>query len=213
MGEKSGRSRRLIGGTIGASCVALLMAACGGEREAETEVEPGAVAAAPAPAAAAPADTQPAAPDPELTVAGDGLRLMDGSSESGRPLPFGMPMEAVLATLEGARGKAERSTNEECGAGSLEFANWKDDGLSLVFMDGRFAGWSLDGRGGGAVTTGANVGPGSTRRALEAAHQPTFDETSLGTEFLAGDIGGVLDGDGPDARITNMWAGVNCIFR
>jgi hypothetical protein len=188
----------------------LLIAACGAERESEAEAVSGEQGAPAAPAGAAPADT--VAEDPELALAEAGLRLFDGTSESGRPIPFGMPMEEAIATMEKVRGKAKRSTNPECGAGSLEFANW-DDGFALVFNEGRFAGWSLDGRGGAAIKTSGNVGPGSTRRELEAAHQIKVDETSLGTEFMAGDISGVLDGAGPDARITNMWAGVNCIFR
>jgi hypothetical protein len=213
MADKFGRSSLPAGSRmIAALCTAILIAACGAEREPEGEAvsaEPGALA--PAPAAAPPADTA-AADDPELALAEDGLRLFDGTSESGRPIPFGMPMEQVITTMEGVRGKAKRSTNPECGAGSLEFANW-DDGLGLVFQDARFVGWSLDGRGGADVKTSGNVGPGSTRRELEAAHQVKVDETTLGTEFMAGDIAGVLDGAGPDARITNMWAGVNCIFR
>jgi len=214
MGETFGRGRLTIGRSVVAGCAALLLAACGGEGESETgavaadTTAPAATAPAPAPAPA-PADT---ADDPALAVADNGVRVFDGTSESGRPLPFGMPMEAVLATMEGLRGKAERSTNSECGAGSIEFANWKD-GLGLLFQEGRFVGWALDGRGGGEVKTSGGVGPGSTRRELEAAHQIKIDETSLGTEFMAGDIAGVLDGAGPDARILTMWAGVNCVFR
>jgi len=214
MDEQPGRSRRsAVGRAIAVLCAMLVIAACGEGSEPEVKSVPAAPsspASASAPAAAAPADT--VADDPELALAEDGLRLFDGTNEDGRPLPFGMPMDAVISTLEGVRGKARRSTNPECGAGSLEFANW-DDGFALVFDEGRFVGWSLDGGRGADVKTSGNVGPGSTRRELEAAHQIKVDETTLGTEFMAGDIAGVLDGPGPDARITNMWAGINCIFR
>ncbi len=216
MREKSERSRLPAGGVIAALCAALLLTACGGDREPETKAvaaDPSAPAVAPAPAAATtPADTQDAAAKPVLAVEEEGLRLFDAASGSARPIAFGMPTEQVVAALEAVRGKAERGTHSECGAGTLDFANWKD-GLSLLFQEGRFVGWAADDRGGGAVTTISNVGPGSTRRELEAAYQIQIDETSLGTEFMAGGITGVLDGQGPDARITNMWAGVNCVFR
>lgn len=217
MREKSGWSSLPARGVIAALCAALLLTACGGDEEPETKTvaaEPSAPAAAPAPApvAATPADTPAAAAKPVLAVEEEGLRLFDAGSGSARPLAFGLPTEQVVTALEGILGKAERGTHSECGAGSLDFANWKD-GLSLLFQEGRFVGWALDERGGGTVSTASGIRPGSTRRELEAAYQITVDETSLGTEFMAGAITGVLDGKGPDARITNMWAGVNCVFR
>jgi hypothetical protein len=37
--------------------------------------------------------------------------------------------------------------------------------------------------------------------------------TSLGTEFTAGEMSGLLTGDTPEAKITGLWAGTNCAFR
>lgn len=216
MREKSGWSSRPAGGVIAALCAALLLTACGGEEEPETKAvsaEPSAPAAAPAPApvAATPADTPAAAAKPVLAVEEEGLRLFDAASGSARPLAFGTPTEQVVTALEGIRGKAERGTLSECGAGALDFVNWKD-GLSLLFQEGRFVGWALDERGG-TVTTASSIRPGSTRWELEAAYKVKVEESTLGTEFYTGAISGLLDGKGADARITNMWAGVNCVFR
>jgi hypothetical protein len=59
----------------------------------------------------------------------------------------------------------------------------------------------------------SGIGPGSTRAELEAVYEVEVEPTSLGIEFSAGGIGGLLDGESPDARITAMWAGVTCLFR
>ncbi len=58
------------------------------------------------------------------------------------------------------------------------------------------------------------MGPGTTRQALAAAVPSIkFENTSLGVEFAAGDIFGVVDGPGPGAKVTDMWAGVSCVAR
>ena len=147
-----------------------------------------------------------------LAVDGEGLRLVDPASGRSTPLAFGLPEDEVVASLERLRGRAARGTNGECGAGPLRYANWPD-GLSLLFGDKHFAGWSLDKRAAGTITTMAGIGPGSRRSELESAYAAKFMVTTIGTEFSAGKIGGVLDGAKPTARITVMWAGTTCIFR
>jgi hypothetical protein len=147
-----------------------------------------------------------------LSVEAEGLRLFDPNTGAASALPFGTPRQKLLDVLEASRSPADTGTNSECGAGPLDYAAWAD-GLTLHFQEGKFAGWALDERAEGALATASGIGPGSTRPALDAAYQPTLSETSLGTEFAAGELYGVLSGGGPDARITALWAGVSCIFR
>ncbi len=144
---------------------------------------------------------------------GEGLRWFLGTNGSARPIAFGAREADVLASLEGVRGPAEKGTNQDCGAGPVQYASWPD-GLSIVFQNGRFVGWGLNRRASGALATASGVGPGMTRQALAALFDAvTFQDTSLGVEFAAGDIFGLLDGAGPKAKITDMWAGVSCVAR
>lgn len=186
--------------------VALLAACSGGEDAGADAGEP--------PPAAAPAGHDVAAPGAEamLAVEAEGVRLFDPAGGAARPLAFGMPAEQVLRALEPLRGAAERSENPECGGGGLAFAAW-DDGLTLVIDDGTFRGWALDERATARIGTASGIGVGSTRAELEGAYTVEVEESTLGTEFRAGEMSGVLDGDGPDARINALWAGLACLFR
>lgn len=169
--------------------------------------------------ATSPVDGRAAAPipassrQPTLAVDAEGLRWFVPPNGSARPLAFGTPQADVLASLERVRGPAETGTNADCGAGPVQYATWPD-GLSLVFQNGRFAGWGLDRRAAGALATANGVGPGTDRDALnDSFGSVTFRQTSLGTEFAAGGLFGVLDGAGTRATITDMWAGVSCVAR
>jgi predicted small lipoprotein YifL len=195
--------------TIHAAALLLALAGCGGSGPAEDPA-----GSAPLPAADGVAldarDTATGANRHVLAIDGEGLRLFDVVTGSATPLPFGTGRDVLLGSLEPMRGPAERGSNAECGV--QEYASW-DDGLRLIFEDHRFAGWAIDVRSAGALTTASGIGPGSTRRDLENAYTAEVGQTTLGTEFTAGGFAGVLDGAGPDARITDMWAGVACIFR
>lgn len=154
-----------------------------------------------------------ASEQPKLAVESGGLRWFLPPNGSARPLAFGAPEADVLASLERVRGPAGKGVNQDCGAGPVQYANWPD-GLSLVFQNGSFAGWGLDLRASGGLATADGVGPGTTRSVLtDSFGSVTFQNTSLGTEFAAGDIFGLLDGTGPEAKVTHMWAGVSCVAR
>lgn len=172
-------------------------------------------AAAPAEPAVQPAaQPRPAAAQPRLTVDPEGLRWFLPPNGSARPLPFGTAQADLMSSLERVRGEAGEGTNEDCGAGPVQYANWAD-GLSLLFQNGRFAGWGLDGRSRGGITTADGIGIGTTRSQLDDAIGAPLQvrQTSLGTEFTAGSYHGLFDGPGDNARITDMWAGVSCVAR
>jgi hypothetical protein len=101
------------------------------------------------------------------------------------------------------------------------------NGLTLAFQEkgrrdgnaGRewqFVGWSLNpGQAAGpAPTTMAGVGLGSTRAEVESAYAIKVVQTSLGREFsTTSGLYGLLDGAGPQARVSAMWSGTSCVFR
>ncbi len=150
-----------------------------------------------------------------LALDTEGLRLVNAESGSTRPLAFGGAEEEVVAVLTRVLGTApERGVNGECGAGPMAIAQWTD-GLTLLFSDGTFAGWAVDGdrTGADAYQTMAGIGPGSTRAEMAEVSEVAVEETSLGTEFASGDLYGILSGPGADARVTQMWAGTSCVFR
>ncbi|KQN24844.1 hypothetical protein ASE86_00675 [Sphingomonas sp. Leaf33] len=182
------------------------LTACGAAPVERTAPPPPPATPTPTPTA-----TQPAATQPVVAVDEEGLRLVDRLSGRTRPIPFGTSRSDTLAALA-RRGSPDVGTNAECGAGPLGFARYRD-GLMLQFQDDRFAGWSVDRTARGTVTTMAGIGPGSTRAALKSAYAITLPDSTLGTEFAAGAMGGLLDGPGPQARITDLWAGVTCLFR
>jgi hypothetical protein len=146
---------------------------------------------------------------PALAVEAEGLRLFNKQSGAARPIAFGTPRDDVLKMLA-FLGKPETGQNAECGAGPLDFANWAN-GLGLFFQKDRFVGWNLNPRGD--VSTASGIGPGSSRADLESAYAAQISQTSLGTEFVAGELFGLLDGKSPAAKITFMWGGVSCNFR
>lgn len=153
-------------------------------------------------------------PDATLALAPDGLRIVDRVSGATRLLGFGDPQPRVLSAMIRLRGAPrDRGLGEECGAGPLAFASW-DDGLILWFQDNRLAGWALNrGPSPSRLTTMSGIGLNVPRNTAEESVVLEVDQTTLGTEFSAGGLGGLLDGPAPDARITALWAGVTCMFR
>ncbi len=154
-----------------------------------------------------------------LALDGEGLRLINSETGSTRLLAFGTDRGAAETAIAAQLGVIDgRSSNEECGAGPIDFSNYGD--FTANFQDGEFVGWSLSGGDkNAALTTMSGVGIGTKRS--EMAKSVTFemyDESTIGTEFHtggdeAGGFSGLLDSDTPDAKITDLWAGTNCIFR
>lgn len=189
-----------------AAVLVLGLAACG---------EPAADAPAPAPKVApqTPAPVPADAHAPAIALAPDGIRLVAPGGAT-RPLDFGMDQAETVVILDRVHGGAGKATtNAECGAGPVDFVQWPD-GLSALFQDGKFVGWSVGTGGAKTLTTMNGIGIGSTRSELVAGFSGvTVQETTLGQEFDAGGLYGVLSGPGAGATIDALWAGVSCVFR
>lgn len=186
---------------------AAILALCGCDRQSVDRPDPPAALSAPAETAAPKNDIVP------LVIEGEGLRLFNPATSAATPIPFGRPQGDVLALLQRLRGPARIGTNEDCGAGPVEFATWPD-GLSLAFQRNRFVGWGVGQRASGRYATASGIGPGSTRVELDAAYAGiSIIKSSLGIEFAAGGFFGLISGTDRSSKITDMWAGTSCAAR
>jgi hypothetical protein len=185
----------------------LVLAACGGAPEQADGTN---VSAAPEAAVAgdnlavAPSQAPAAAAAKPPVLEGEGLRI--GTEK----LAYGTAKAATIAALTRALGRppGEQGTNEECGGGALEYATWRDE-ITLLFESGSFAGWDERGK----LRTAGGIGLGSSRADLASLPGLEVEESTLGTEFTSGGLGGILDSDSPAAKVTNLWGGATCVFR
>jgi hypothetical protein len=193
--------------------LALALAACGPDRPADTAGDTVRASADSASGTVAPAvDTlPPAAPAPRsIALAADGLEVIDGGAP--QRLPFGAARTRVLADVGGVLGQpAQQGMQEECPAGPLYQVGYAG-GLQLVFQDSAFVGWFA--QSGSTLRTARDIGPGSTLGQLKAAYPATkVEETSLGHEFDAGDLWGIVTDTTDAGEVEVIFAGINCIFR
>jgi hypothetical protein len=149
-----------------------------------------------------------------MALSGEGIQVVDPETGSTTLLAFGSAMPLVQNTVTQIYGTPEESAfNEECPGGPLTITTWAN-GLALNAAEDEFVGWSVRPTPASAtLTTMAGVGLGSTRSELEAAYTADVFESSLGVEFSTGQLSGLLTSMEPDGVITNLWAGLVCIFR
>ena len=160
----------------------------------------------------------PAAATTAVSLDGEGLRFVDKASGKASLLAFGAPREQAEAALARVAGAADdRSTNVECGAGSMEFTRF--DAMTLNFQGGKFAGWFLGNEpGADRYSTMSGIGIGTTRaKAKESVSIVDVEDSTIGEEFTIGGgdsaIGGMFAAPGDAAKIDALFAGANCFFR
>lgn len=189
----------------------VLLAACGGE-PSNTVLGPANTASEQVATPPANLTAETPAPQPLLNLAPGALSLVDPDSGRSRELAFGLDRAAVEDALALALGKpAERGANGECGEGAMDFARMPG-GLLVWFQEGKFVGWFTDDIATKRATA-SGIGIGSTRKELTGAYAAEISESSLGEEFTAGELSGLLSGSGATAKITAIWSGQVCNFR
>ena len=158
-----------------------------------------------------------------LSLTSDALQLVNSLTGSTREISFGKPLDETVETINKVLQIKVSSIgiNTECGAGPLKMAVWKN-GLNLIFKEQQsnkewqFAGWYLGKAAGNLqrLTTMAGIGIGSSRQEMESAYTIKVNKTSIGYEFsTSSGLYGIFDGPGKNAKITDMWSGLTCIFR
>jgi len=157
-----------------------------------------------------------AAPTPAtkaaLTLVPDGLSIVEAPTGKARLIPFGTSRGSAELTVGRAQGAQERTgTSFECGAGTIDFTSYKGD-LQLTFHDDKFVGWTIN-SGDSPLKTAKGIGVGSPRQSLDAAYKDvTVEDSSLGLLFNAGGLVGILDQDGIEGIVTDIWAGTVCLI-
>lgn len=153
-----------------------------------------------------------------VSLDGEGLRFVDKTSGKTSLLAFGVPRAQAETALANVAGQADdRSTNEECGAGPLDFTRF--DAMTLNFQDGKFVGWFLGNEpGASAYSTVSGIAIGTTRaQAKQSVAIVDIEDSTLGEEFSIGGgangVGGMFAEPGDAAKIDALFAGVNCFFR
>ena len=162
-------------------------------------------------------------PSYSLSLTSNALQLVNSQTGSSTEINFGKPLDEMVETINKVLKSKVSSIgiNSECGAGPLRMAVWKN-GLNLIFKEQKsknewqFVGWYLGKASGNlqALKTMAGIGIGSTLQQMQSAYVIRIIKTSLGNEFsTSSGLYGIFDGPGKDAKITDMWSGLTCIFR
>ena len=158
-----------------------------------------------------------------ISLTSNALQLVNSQTGSTTEVNFGKPLDEMVETINKVLQSKVSSIaiNSECGAGPLKIAVWKN-GLNLIFKEQKsnkewqFVGWYLGKPSGNIQTlkTMAGIGIGSTLQEMESAYVIKVTKTSLGNEFsTSSGLYGIFNGPGKDAKITDMWSGLTCIFR
>lgn len=197
------------------AAASLLLASCGSAEDTDSELPAGdaVMAEEAAPATDQTDQTEQAgkavtsAERPIPALDSEGLRMVIPSGAT-RLIAFGSERQAVENAVGRALGKGgSRSSNDECGAGPMQFSTI--NGFTLNFQDGKFVGWNIDGTLG--LTTIDGMGVGSNRAVLEQSRTIAMQDSTLGAEFSTGGIGGFLDEEGD--TVSMLYAGTQCFFR
>ena len=176
-------------------------------------LEPHRVAAPEPDPAPEPVETAPLAASVNLS---DVVIVVDANglgAKGEEPLRFGAPRDEVDKAIEAAFGAAPgTSSNEECGAGPMEFSQFGP--LQIAYMDGSFAGWFL--RQGEGMATSDGVRPGETTFVdIKRERQVRELDTTLPGEFqyTTADYGTITGFAEDGETVTALQAGISCFFR
>jgi hypothetical protein len=191
--------------------VVTMLAACSSPASETAAPEKTAGETSPAVAAAPAATAAPTKTTAALTLAPDGLSIVETPSGKARLVPFGIPRasaELMVGTVQGEQ--LGKGSSAECGAGTIDYTRYMGD-LQLTFQENKFVGWTING-GESPLRTAKGIGVGSTRQQLDAAYKVDVEDSSLGLLFSTGDLVGLLDIDGIDGLVTSIWAGTVCLI-
>jgi hypothetical protein len=134
----------------------------------------------------------------------------DGLSSGTEAFYFAAGQSEVVAALSNSLlAPTSEDTNEECGAGPVDFASF-GSALTVNFQGGSLVGWILS-EPAEKVTVVGDVQIGTPRAEVEdITGYVAIEGSTLGEEFALGDaIGGFFEED----KVSMLYAGTQCFFR
>lgn len=146
-----------------------------------------------------------------LILAPDGLMIADPAGKA-QLLPFGTQRDKAESAIGVMLAPPmKRGSSSECSAGTVGYTQFRN-GLQTTFQDGKFVGWTINGAAS-PLKTAKGIGLGSPRQSLDAAYPDvTVEDSSLGLLFGASGLTGLLDQDGIEGIVTDIWAGTVCLI-
>jgi len=155
------------------------------------------------------ADSYRPAPGDRVQISQGGLALSRPDASAMAPLPFGSPFHESLRMLATVLGP-DFSVNlpEECPAGPVVVVSFPDQ-IDLIYQNDHLVGWML--RRGSELTTAGGISLGAPLAALGGFATLEVFESSIGWEFQAGSISGLLSDR--EGMVEHLWSGTVCIFR
>lgn len=183
-----------------------LLAGCNRDAAGDAAVANVTVSNAAAPDTNSAANVSAPANQARLALLANGVEAI-GPTGGRETFTFGSPITAAVSGLSSRFGApATDEVNSDCGAGPTRIVIWSN-GLRILAQNDRLQGWEIDRPGIYAL---GDLQVGMTRAQLNG-NRATFEQSSLGTEWLVGTgeqvVGGLL---GDDGNVRAMWAGLTC---
>ena len=157
-----------------------------------------------------PAPPPEVAPSKTIIVSSKGIIASGNGTANGSIISFGRTQASAIESTSKLIGVFADDVfiNDECGEGPTDLASW-DAGIRLLFQQGNFRGWVATSPN---FKTSGGIAPGLTAEHLTNAGI-SLKTTTIGREFEAGGVFGLIEDAGPDAKVTTTWAGNSCFFR
>ncbi|GAA4643568.1 hypothetical protein GCM10023115_15280 [Pontixanthobacter gangjinensis] len=157
-------------------------------------------------------DSEPGNGLPPLFLDWEGVREIDPSTGATQLRRFGTERAFVeKLAADALKVDGSRSSNDECGAGPMEFTSFGS--VTLNFQDGKFVGWFAEGRDDlGTINEVKIGGPRADVEKIDGFS--LLEDSTLGAEFsIEGDVSGFFEVDAKGWNVASLFAGTNCFFR
>lgn len=152
-------------------------------------------------------------PGQEVMFTGEGLGVAAIGNHLAEHFEFGRPKWEIVTMARHLRGAPTGAgTLTDCREGPIDYVDFGN--LRVNFQQDRFVGWDAA-PGDPPVRDEWNFHIGKSRRDITENDQDVVRvrRTGRGWEFESGGLRGLLASGGPDALVTDLWAGAVCTPR